>query len=136
MRTARLGCLTGTGIIAALIAALAIAGYAFASGGSMFSPGSLNAVQGQTLGNVSSHADIAGNCRSCHVAPWDNATMSDRCVVCHTDISAQMGDVLTEHGRMYRIDPIAQCRDCHPEHKGPEALLTVLDGWRYPHEVS
>ena len=136
MRGARLGCLTGTGIFAALITAFAIAGYAYASGGTMFSPGPLNAIQGQALGGVSSHADIAGDCGSCHVAPWETGSMDDRCVVCHTNITAQMGDVLTEHGRMYEIDPSAQCRDCHPEHNGPNALLTVLDGWKYPHELS
>ncbi|MFT3893546.1 MAG: cytochrome c3 family protein [Anaerolineales bacterium] len=136
MRAGRLGCLTGTGIIAALIATLAIVGVAVASGGSMFSPGSLNAVQGHMLGGVSSHAEIAGNCGLCHTAPWEKETMGDRCMACHTDISAQMGDVLTEHGRMYRIDPKVECRDCHPEHNGATALLTVLDGWRYPHELS
>jgi len=136
MRAARLGCLTGTGIFAALITAFAIAGYAFASGGTMFSPGSLNAVSGPMIGGVSSHAEIAGNCEACHGAPWESGTMDDRCVVCHTDITAEMGDVLTEHGRMYEIDPAAQCRDCHQEHNGPDSLLTVLDGWKYPHELS
>ena len=39
MRNKRLGCLSGTGILAALITALVIAGYAFARGGLMYSPG-------------------------------------------------------------------------------------------------
>ncbi|NWG08002.1 MAG: hypothetical protein HXY35_15100 [Chloroflexi bacterium] len=136
MRGARLGCLTGTGIFAALVTAFAIAGYAFASGGTMFSPGSLNSERGLPLGGVSSHAEIAGDCGSCHSAPWEPGTMDDRCIACHADITAQMGDLLTEHGRMYAIDPEAQCRDCHTEHHGPDALLTVLDGWKYPHELS
>jgi hypothetical protein len=136
MRTARLGCLTGTGLIAGLITALIITGYAFASGGTMFSPGNLNTMNGALLGGVHSHADIAGDCKACHAAPWGASTMDDRCMACHSDIEGQMGDVLTEHGRMYRIDPSAQCRDCHQEHNGPNSLLTVLDGWKYPHELS
>lgn len=39
----------------------------------MFSPGSLNAQAGTTLGGVSSHAEIGGECGLCHTAPWDSA---------------------------------------------------------------
>jgi hypothetical protein len=136
MRGARLGCLSSAGIIAALVTAFAIAGYAVAGGGQMFSPGALNALDGQTLGGVTSHADIAGACSACHVAPWESQTMQDRCVVCHEDVTAQMVDLMTPHGRMYAIDPVAECRDCHPEHRGETASLTEIEGWRYPHGLS
>ena len=136
MRGARLGCLTSTGIIAGLIAAFAIVGYAVASGGQMFSPGDLNALDGHSLGNVTSHADIGGACSACHVAPWSSETMQDRCVVCHEDVPAQLLDPLTPHGRMFAIDSKSQCRDCHPEHRGTTALLTDIEGWRYPHQLS
>ncbi|MEP0804008.1 MAG: hypothetical protein HRF47_00845 [Chloroflexota bacterium] len=136
MRRARLGCFTFTGIFAALVTAFAIVGYAVASGGQMFSPGALNAVTGNLLGNVHSHAEIAGACSSCHVAPWESQTMQDRCVVCHQDIPAQMQDLMTPHGRMYAIDPAAECRACHPEHRGETASLTEIEGWKYPHDIS
>ena len=136
MRRNRLGCLTGTGLIAGLITVLSIAGYAFISGGLMFNPGALNAVRGQPLGGVASHAEIAGECKACHAAPWEAHTMDERCVVCHTDVPAQMTDVSTSHGRMMKITPDAKCRDCHPEHHGVDAPLTVLEGWKYPHEAS
>jgi len=136
MRKARLGCLTSTGIIAALVAAFAIVGYAVASGGQMFSPGALNAQSGHLLGGVTSHAEIAGACSACHAAPWDTQTMQDRCIVCHEDVPTQMLDLMTAHGRMFAIDPAAQCRDCHPDHRGATALITELDGWKYPHELS
>ena len=136
MRGARLGCLTSTGIIAALVTAFAIVGYAVASGGQMFSPGALNAIAGELHGGVTSHADIAGACSACHVAPWEDQTMNDRCVVCHEDVPMQMLDLLTPHGRMFAIDSLAQCRDCHPEHRGETALLTEIEGWKYPHELS
>jgi hypothetical protein len=58
MQKKRLGCLTGTGIVAALITILAITGFTFVQGGSLFSPGALNAHQtGAVLGNVHSHAE-------------------------------------------------------------------------------
>ena len=137
MQRARLGCLTGTGIIATLITAFAIVGYSLASGGGqMFSPGALNAIHGQLLGGVTSHADIAGACSACHVAPWEPQTMDDRCLVCHTDVPAQMLDIQTPHGRMHAIDPEAQCRACHPEHRGALASLVDIAGWRYPHQLS
>jgi hypothetical protein len=136
MRTARLGCLTSTGIIAALVTAFAIAGLVFAGGGVMFSPGDLNAVTGDLLGGVHSHAEIAGACSACHVAPWEDQTMQDRCSACHTDIPAQMQDLMTPHGRMYAIDPAAECRACHPEHRGAAASLIEIEGWKYPHQVS
>jgi hypothetical protein len=136
MQRTRLGCLTGTGIIAALIATFAIVGYGLASGGQMFSPGALNAIFGQPLGGVTSHADIAGACSTCHVAPWEPGTMDDRCVVCHTDVRTQQADLQTPHGRMYAIDPKAQCRNCHPEHRGAQASLTEIADWKYPHELS
>jgi hypothetical protein len=136
MRRARLGCFSFTGIFAALITAFVIVRFAAASGGQMFSPGALNAVAGDLLGNVHSHAEIAGACSACHVAPWEDQTMQDRCSACHTDIPAQMQDLMTPHGRMYAIDPAAECRACHPEHRGETASLTEIEGWKYPHDIS
>lgn len=136
MRAYRLGCLSSTGILAALIAVLSIAGYGFASGGVMFSPGPLNAVEGQLLGGVASHAQIDGDCQACHVAPWEAETMDDRCVVCHTNIRAGLSDPEDIHARLLNHDPTATCRECHPEHHGPLAPLTVLDRWKFPHEVT
>ena len=52
MRNSRLGCLTPTGIIAALLTAFVIAGFAFAQGGVLYSPGPLNAQAGEALGGA------------------------------------------------------------------------------------
>jgi hypothetical protein len=136
MRLKRLGCFSGVGIISAVIAVLAITGIAFTSGGAMFSPGPLNADQGRLLGGVSSHAEIAGDCKSCHTAPWQAETMDDRCVACHEVIAAELVDPSSIHGKLKVIDPVAQCRACHPEHNGPHAALTVLEEWNFPHQVT
>jgi hypothetical protein len=135
MRSNRFGCLTGTGILAALITALAIAGYAFARGGSMYSPGPLSTHGDRTLGGVTSHAETGGDCNACHTAPWESATMADHCTVCHTGIAEEMRDVATMHGTLIHKDPNLGCWHCHPEHRGPDAQLTVMEDASFPHEV-
>ena len=101
MRNNRLGCLSSTGIIAAVITALVIAGYAYAQGGLMYNPGPLNAqADGDVFGGVTSHAETGGNCKACHTAPWESAKMEDRCADCHGEIAIQMKDVASMHGSM------------------------------------
>jgi hypothetical protein len=58
----RLGCFSATAIISAIITALVIASVAIASGSSMFSPGKLNAIPGDSTGGVISHAQIGKEC--------------------------------------------------------------------------
>jgi hypothetical protein len=135
MRSNRFGCLTSTGILAALITALTIAGYAYARGGSMYSPGLLNAQSDRMLGGVTSHAATGGDCKACHTSPWESATMADRCTTCHTDIARQMHDVATVHGTLLHNDPNLGCRHCHPEHRGASAALTAMEDASFPHEV-
>jgi len=122
-------------MIAALLTALVIAGFAYASGGLMYNPGPLNAEQGQMLGGVRSHAATGGQCEACHTAPWESAKMADRCAVCHTDIAAQMRDVAALHGLIAHKNSKATCRHCHPEHRGASAPLTALKGGEFPHEA-
>jgi len=134
MQKNRLGCFTGTGILATLVTLFAIAGVAFASGSEMFAAGPLNAEAGNAYGGVTSHAQIA-ECRACHTAPWERETMADRCLACHTDIAQQMFDVAKLHGAITNKSPNLPCRDCHPEHRGPSAPLTDLGNNEFPHEV-
>lgn len=135
MRSNRLGCLTGTGILAALLTALVIAGYAYARGGLMYNPGPLSAHGDEMLGGVKSHAEIGGKCDACHAAPWESAVMADRCAACHTDIAAQMKEVASMHGAMLHDNPQLGCRHCHPEHRGADGQLTELKDAAFPHEM-
>ena len=134
MQTNRLGCLTGTGILAALITILSIVGVAFTSGSQMFSAGALNAQQGESLGGVTAHAQIA-ECNSCHVAFWESATMAERCATCHTNVAAQLTNASSLHGTMLGANPTISCRYCHPEHRGASASLTEMDLMSFPHEA-
>jgi len=131
----RLGCLSGMGLVAAIVTSLLIAGYVYAKGGLLYNPGPLNEQSGELLGGVSSHADIGGDCKACHSAPWESATMADRCVECHTAIGAQMMAVATVHGSMMHDNPDLTCRHCHPEHRGANAKLTEMTDAEFPHEL-
>jgi hypothetical protein len=135
MRNNRLGCLSGTGVLAAFLAALIIAGYAYAKGGLLYNPGPLNAQKREMLGGVSSHAEIEGNCKACHTAPWESARMEDRCVDCHGEIAVQMQNVASMHGSMLGNNPNLRCRHCHPEHRGEDAPLTEMGSAVFPHEA-
>ena len=62
--------------------------------------------------------------------------MADRCTSCHTDIAGQMRDVATLHGTFFHNDPRLGCRHCHPEHRGVDAPLTLMEDLSaFPHEV-
>jgi len=135
MRGNRLGCLTFSGILSVVITILVIAGVAYARGGLLYSPGPLNAQAGGILGGVASHAEIGGQCEACHSAPWDSVKMADLCIDCHGEIAGQMQDMVALHGAMYQQDPQLECRDCHPEHRGVDAPLTILEGRDFPHEL-
>lgn len=135
MKSNRLGCLSVTGILAAIITALIIAGYAYARGGLMYNPGPLSTHGDEVLGGVRSHAEIGGDCKACHTAPWESDVMADHCAVCHTEIAAQMMDVASMHGSVLHNNPELGCRHCHPEHRGPDAALTEMGDAAFPHEV-
>lgn len=135
MRGNRLGCFTFSGVLTALITGLVIAGAAYARGGLMYNPGPLNAQPGEILGGVTSHAETGGRCEACHSAPWDSVSMADLCVDCHGEIATQMQDMLALHGALYQKDTQLQCRDCHPEHRGVDAPLTVMAAGEFPHEL-
>ena len=126
----RLGCVTGTGLLAALVTPFLVASLAGVTGGEIFSPGPLSAVRAEApLGGVSSHTELA--CSGCHTPFWSGERMGERCLACHSDIQAELTDLGSLHGQL--ADP-GNCRDCHTEHQGPEAALTRFDSQGFPHE--
>ena len=135
MKNVPLGCFTTSGIIAAILTTLIISGFVFASGGMLFSPGVLNAQPGVTLGGVSSHAEIGGQCNLCHSPFWGSATMADRCVTCHSDVTTQWQQPSTLHGLLSQGNPNLACHKCHPDHRGPNASLTNMANVYFPHET-
>jgi hypothetical protein len=134
MKNSRLGCFTASGLISTILTILILAGFYIVQGGILFSPGPLNAKSGPSLGGVTSHAEIAGQCNLCHTPFWGNATMADRCVVCHTDVAAQWRNPSTLHGVLRKNEPEMTCRTCHPDHRGANASLTDMSNANFPHD--
>lgn len=99
----------------------------------MFNPGPLNAQAGpEPVGGVETHAALGGRCSACHAPPWGSERMTDRCLVCHTQVAEEMQTPLSLHGAM--MTTTAQpCQACHTEHNGPLARLTVVDMKKFPH---
>ena len=121
------GCLSISGLIAALLTILIVVVVGFLLGGVLFNPGPLNAKAGAPLGGVSSHAALSNQCSACHTAFWQTTTnMADKCMACHTDVASQLQNPATLHGDLMKNNPGATCRDCHHDHLGANAAPTDL----------
>jgi len=125
----RLGLFTGSGVLGAALVPLLVAVAAILTGGDIFSAGPLNADPGPTpIGGAWSHADLA--CNDCHTPFWSATRMGDRCLDCHTDIEEELATPASLHTDVASPET---CRQCHPEHKGPHASLTLYAPDLYPH---
>ncbi|HYO42176.1 MAG TPA: hypothetical protein VES19_03160 [Candidatus Limnocylindrales bacterium] len=125
--------MTFTALVAAVLVLLAIAAAALVTGNGIFSPGRLSAVTHVgPLDGVTSHADLEARCDACHAPAWSSERMADRCLACHTQVREELtaGDGL--HGHL--PDAESRCRDCHTDHRGPSASLTLADPRVFPHE--
>jgi hypothetical protein len=129
------GFLTIPGLITSMVGILVVFGVGMMSGGTLFSPGALNAQAGAPVGGVTSHADLSTNCSACHSAFWQTTTMADQCVKCHTDVAAQELDPTTLHGDQLVKKPGLTCRSCHPDHRGATATLTDLSRIDISHDA-
>ena len=131
MLSKRLGCISFSGIVAAAVTLLVLAGVSLAKGGVLYSPGDLNDVEGAELGGVRTHAETGGECKACHAAPWSGEIMSDRCLACHSDLTQNPQDF---HRVMLAQAEISACQDCHTDHQGAESRLTKMDLGDFPHD--
>ena len=130
------GCFTFSAMVTGLVSLVIIAGVWLISGGRLFSPGGLNARIGlNALGGVLSHAQTGGNCAACHVSPFSMVTMDDRCQACHTDITTQLQDPHSLHGVLTMEKASFTCRDCHVDHRGATASLTLMTPTNFPHQI-
>jgi len=125
----RLGLFTGSGVLGALIVPVLVLVTALATGGDIFSAGPLNADRGATpVGGAWSHADLA--CGDCHAPFWTSTLMGDRCLDCHTGIAEELATPNSLHAGIASPET---CRQCHPEHRGSHATLTLYAPDLYPH---
>ncbi len=129
----QLGCLSISGTITVIVTLVVITGFILLGGGTIFSPGPLNGQVGdETLGGVNSHAGLSKECGACHTPPWSRETMAERCRICHTGITLELQTSTSLHGAMMAQSPLL-CRECHPDHNGVNASMTIIDTMRFPH---
>ena len=125
------GCLALNSSVVALVAIVCVVVISLLRGGVLFSPGALNAMTAtESLGGVRAHAEISA-CDQCHPSPWSGQSMTDRCLTCHTDLKL---DPKNFHNIMRVQGQISGCNRCHTEHRGPAAVLTLLDLQSFPHQ--
>jgi hypothetical protein len=128
----RLGFLSGSGAVLAAVALAAILGWTLYAGAGLFSAGSLSATsKGRILGGVSSHSQLDNDCNACHTAPWSGRTMADRCLVCHTPVANELRSRSGMHGWLLGTTSSPTCAGCHPEHNGPDGVLTDFNHDRF-----
>lgn len=74
------------------------------------------------------HADLDGitSCTQCH-APGQGTTPA-RCMACHEEIEAEVNAGTGFHGDKRR------CKDCHPEHRGRDFDIAVVDESSMDHD--
>jgi hypothetical protein len=125
--------LTRWALGAAAVAAVAVLAAWAATGGGLWSPGRLHAggAGGTAMGGVASHAELSRQCAQCHAPPLGDERTADRCLACHVDVRAELGDTTQLHGILPNG---SACLQCHVEHRGPTAVLTDFSGEGFAHE--
>ncbi len=121
-----LGC--GSALIVVLVLLISL----LVVGPDLFSPGDLTAISSKdtTINDYVSHADLKRECQLCHDS-WRGVS-SRLCQECHILISTERETGAGLHGR---LTDTGRCTDCHTDHIGAEANITLakLDGFQ--HEV-
>jgi hypothetical protein len=123
-----------TGIVVAIVLVAGVVAWILIDGLAPFSSGPLNAsATGKPLGGVTNHAQLSNDCGACHPAPWSSQTMNDLCVACHADVAKEIksGGI---HASFMQTTP--QCEGCHPDHNGPNAMLTTVDHNQFPFKLT
>ena len=99
----------------------------------MFSPGDLTAQDrpGITLGDYSSHAEFENQCENCHT-PF-STPQADLCLRCHVTVFEQVDSQTGTHAK---LENIAICRDCHPDHLGRDFDITEAAFFSFDHNLT
>jgi hypothetical protein len=83
---------------------------------------------------IEGHAKIEGQCGKCH-DPFDSGAQRERCLDCHDDVGADLEARAGFHGLAPGVRS-ADCRSCHPEHKGRDFDASGLDPHSFEHRFT
>ena len=132
----RPGFFSPIGITVALVLVAVVVAVTLIASPFLFSPGSLNSqAKAAPLGGITNHAQLGNHCGACHTAPWSAQAMADKCVGCHTDVGTQISGKTGLHGTLAAMRS-APCGGCHPDHNGPNGVLTSLNEASFPHSMT
>ncbi len=120
-------------VTVAILAVVGVAASHAATGGAIFSPGTLHAADSTParLGDVQSHLELSKRCGACHAPPGSARPMAVRCLECHADVRKDFTDTSTLHGA---VADARRCTSCHTEHHGAQASLTSMTGFTTAHD--
>ncbi|GAB4178718.1 MAG: cytochrome c3 family protein [Rhodocyclaceae bacterium] len=77
---------------------------------------------------IQGHADLEAECRNCHVR-FDRSAQTGLCLACHRKVAGDVRAGQGYHGRLRQ----KECRACHTDHKGRDALVVSLDEKKFDH---
>lgn len=80
---------------------------------------------------VAGHADIEGDCARCHPR-MRKIEQKALCLECHEDVALDQSTSGGFHG-LHPLATKADCRVCHPEHRGRDADIVALDAETFDH---
>lgn len=83
---------------------------------------------------IEGHSDVESECRQCH-APFQAGAQNGLCLVCHTDVDADLQSTRGFHGLSPGLAE-TPCKDCHTEHKGRDASIVELDPVGLDHDLT
>jgi hypothetical protein len=78
------------------------------------------------------HLKYESDCASCH-KPYDKSAQSSLCKDCHKEVAKDIADRQGYHGLMREEKP---CKECHTEHKGRDARISILNTINFDHAVT
>jgi hypothetical protein len=81
---------------------------------------------------IQGHAKYEGDCNKCH-KPYDKSAQTGLCKDCHKEIAKDIDEKHSYHGLMKQG---LECKECHTEHKGRDALISKLNINNFDHSTT
>jgi len=81
---------------------------------------------------IKGHAKYEDNCEKCHKS-FDKTGQDKLCTDCHKAIGQDLANKTGYHGRMQEKK---ECKECHADHKGRNAIIVHLDEKQFDHKFT
>ncbi len=80
------------------------------------------------------HAKFENDCSACHT-PFSKERQDDKCITCHEEVGRDLIQQSGFHGRFADVSAV-QCKSCHTEHKGRNAVIVLFDSETFDHKFT